>query len=466
MPNAAKIHHNAFNLKISPKHNTWIIVLVLAVVMRVISTPTANASYFLIAAYALFGPAQAIRALTLSWLVSMINPGIAAEASAATVGRYAILLCAALSVYIHIQAFREGIRIRRLTIATLLLGGFFMIHAFILSPVVDISVLKAVSWTLTMCTLIAAWLGLSSDDRDALARQVFGVLTMVMLISLPLAAHPLGYLRNESGFQGVLNHPQAFGSTMALLGAWSASRMLSEKRPAWTSITLVGACLGLVLLSEARTAGLALVLGVGASSIITPQIAGQPTRVLLPGLKSKRLFLVAMLALVGMALMADQLGDAIFQYINKRDRDNAVTLLAAYEGSRGPLMQTMWENISEHPFTGIGFGIASDPAVMVVERDQLFGLPTSATIEKGVLPLAIWEEVGIFGLTAVTAWIFVLFRRGARGGLVPVAVALTALLLNMGESTLFSTGGMGMLSLILIGWVFSAGDRNIYLMVR
>lgn len=458
MSNALMRSQAPFGPKIYRRLDTSIMFFVLAIAMRIASAPTANASYLFIAGYAMLGRVQAIQALALSWLFTMINPGIAAEASGAAVGRYAVLLGAALSVCLRSHAFRDGIRVRPVTMGTILLGAFFVVHAWIFSPMVDVSVLKAVSWTLAMSTLIAAWSGLRVDERDVLARQVFGGLIVVMLISLPLLVHPLGYLRNGTGFQGVLNHPQAFGPTMALLGAWAASRMFGETRPSWASVALVVTCLVLVLLSEARTAGLALVLGVGLSVMIAPGLAGQPVKAVLPGLKSKRLFLVAGLALVGLVLAADKVGSAVSHYISKSGRAQATTLLAAYEGSRGALMERMWDNINERPMTGIGFGIASDAAEMVVERDPLFGLPTSAAIEKGVLPLAIWEEVGLVGLVAVCAWIFVLLRRGARGGVAPVAVGLTALLLNMGESTLFSPGGQGMLSLILIGWAFAAGQ--------
>ncbi|MDD3948975.1 MAG: hypothetical protein PHT43_05885, partial [Anaerolineaceae bacterium] len=100
----------------------------------------------------------------------------------------------------------------------------------------------------------------------------------------------------------------------------------------------------------------------------------------------------------------------------------------------------------------IGFGVTSNPSMMKVERDPILGLPVSAPAEKCVLPIAILEEVGVLGFLAVCLWISMIMRSGARGGVVPFSVSLTALLMNMGEATLFSPGGMGLLSLILLGW--------------
>ncbi len=44
------------------------------------------------------------------------------------------------------------------------------------------------------------------------------------------------------------------------------------------------------------------------------------------------------------------------------------------------------------------------------------------------------------------------------GGMAPLAVVLTILLMNLGEAVFFSPGGMGMLQLILIGWSIALGS--------
>ena len=124
-------------------------------------------------------------------------------------------------------------------------------------------------------------------------------------------------------------------------------------------------------------------------------------------------------------------------------------------------MGEMWENIQEKPFFGIGFGVASNIQEMNIKRDPLLGLPIGAAVEKGVLPLAVLEEVGLVGFSVVFAWLFSLLRRWGRGGVMSVSVGLTALLLNMGEATFFSPGGMGLLSLVLIGWVVACGQHKV-----
>jgi hypothetical protein len=343
---------------------------------------------------------------------------------------------------------------------TVLLGLFFIVHALLFSAIVEVSVLKSVSWTLAMTTLIGAWLGLRHEERSAVADNIYIGLVVLMIVSLPLLALPVGYLVNKTGFQGVLNHPQAFGSTMALLGAWAASRMLGKRQPPWSAVALVGACLVLVLLSEARTAGFALVLGVGSAAVLAPSVSGRSARAVLPGLRSKRFYLVGGAALVGVVLAGPRLESVVTGFISKSDRAGVYSLSAAYERSRGKMVENMWANIRDNPIQGIGFGVPSDPTSMHIERDPVFGLPSSASIEKGVLPFAVLEEVGIIGFAAVAAWLLFLLRRSSTGGISPFAVLLTALFLNAGESTLFSAGGMGLLSLVLIGWAFSCGQNT------
>src|SRR5690606_18221291 len=107
--------------------------------------------------------------------------------------------------------------------------------------------------TVAMC----AWHRLSVEARLATEREIYHFLVVVLLISAPLVVLPQGYLRNGSGFQGVLNHPQVFGPSMALLASWTLSAVLSDARPSWKNLAILGVSMWFILASEARTAGLA-----------------------------------------------------------------------------------------------------------------------------------------------------------------------------------------------------------------
>jgi hypothetical protein len=388
----------------------------------------------------------------------MLNSGLAAVATNATVGRYLVLLAAVVSV-----AWHAGfMRLDKLPFFSAVLGAFFFFHSFVVSPLPDVSILKAVNWTAAIVTLLVAWAGLDVEARNRLQNWLFCFLVVIALVSLPLFLFPsIGYLRNGTGFQGILSHPQAFGPAMALLGALSFGRLLSQSRPSWWLVTLSFGCLLLVLASEARTAGVALVISLLVSVVLISVLSGRKVRDVAPALRSKRLAAVGLLVLTAVTILGPRMSDVVNDYITKSGRAQVGGLIEAYDVSRGGLIDEMTDNIERNVLTGIGFGIASEPSSMFVSRDPIFGLPVGASIEKGVMPIAVMEEVGVPGFILVAIWIWVLLRRAAHNGMAPLIVALTALLINMGEAILFSSGGMGMLLLILLA--FSASKpRSTY----
>jgi hypothetical protein len=76
-------------------------ILCLTVILRLVSASTANASYLLIAGFALLGRKQAIQARALSWLFCMPNPALASEVSVATSGHYLVIFAAAIGKRLH-----------------------------------------------------------------------------------------------------------------------------------------------------------------------------------------------------------------------------------------------------------------------------------------------------------------------------------------------------------------------------
>lgn len=443
----------------SDNENTkWLTVFELTffafvLVLRVASTPTANLSYVVLALYAVGGRANAIRALFVSWILTVFNPGIAAEATQGAVGRYLVIICAAVAVFFHSVYSSNYFLVRRETFYTLALGLFLVSHSLFISSIQDVSLLKSLSWGVATVTLISAWMGVSSAERARLSSQLFFGLSWLLVLSIPLLFLEVGFLRNGTGFQGIFNHPQVFGPTAALVGAWAAARMFSTSRPRWDCLLFVFLCLALVVLSESRTAGFAMVLGALGAIIVIPFMRNEKLESVAPGLLSPRFAAASLIGVAVLAVAGPFFSERIESYLLKRGQ--SASLAAAYEESRGGLISKMWENIERSPFEGIGFGVASDPGNMEIHRDPVLGLPTGAAVEKGVLPLAVLEEVGLFGFFAVLLWLWLFLRRSAEGGIISLSVFFTAVLLNMGEAALFSPGGFGLLLLIALGFSIS-----------
>src|SRR5690625_1272208 len=208
----------------------------------------------------------------------------------------------------------------------------------------------------------------------------------------------------------------------------------------------------LAFVSESRTAGMAYLLGMLSAASIITLITKRKLSSNFPGLRSRRVLFLLTAAMAGLVVAGPALSERMMHYITKSGRAEVSGLAEAYDRSRGSLIEEMLDNIKDRPFVGIGFGIASDPQSMKIDRDPVLGLPTGASIEKGVMPLAVLEELGVVGFLLVAAWIWMLLKRAAFRGLAALSVLLVALFVNLGESILFSPGGQGMLILILLAW--------------
>ncbi len=134
------------------------------------------------------------------------------------------------------------------------------------------------------------------------------------------------------------------------------------------------------------------------------------------------------LGLLAGPLLADQIQD----FLLKGGRGHAENLLESVQLSRGPLFERMVDNMQKHPGTGIGFGIASGSDPNGGDARPVFNFPVRADIEKGIMPLAVVEELGVPGAFLVAIWFFILLRSAARGGLVALSVAATVVFLNLG----------------------------------
>jgi hypothetical protein len=83
-----------------------------------------------------------------------------------------------------------------------------------------------------------------------------------------------------------------------------------------------------------------------------------------------------------------------------------------------------------------------------------------ATIEKGILPVAIVEELGYPLATVVFGWFAWLFWAAAKGGAVSVATLSAALVVNVAEAVFFSPGGLGLYNMVFLGLAITSAPFN------
>jgi hypothetical protein len=431
-----------FHFKRSPGWFTNLIVPVVAVAMAAASPTTAFASYLLIAVYALKGYPEAAKALILAWLVGALNPGLAFGGEASSMGRPLVYVATAISVF-----GRAGLVLSKSAMWPLVLGIVFATHSLVFSEIPDISLMKSVIWALVTVTIFQAFAKMTQDELRDFARWFLFVFAILMVISWPLLVTPVGFLRNGRGFQGMLNHPQTYGVFVGILAAFTAAKILGEKKPPMVYFAILGSAVVALLLTQARTGGVAFLGGVLAALALL-QVFRQ-RRAVIPGARSKRTALLVCLIFATATISFDRWSPFVVDYLVKGYEISSFSDL--YETSRGRLVDRSLISFSENPLTGVGFGI-DNTREMNVYRDPFFGLPVSAPIEKGNAYVASLEEVGLIVSAVILLWLLYLLPRAFIAGVVPLTVFCAVLLVNIGEAVFFSPGGNGLLMLLLLGW--------------
>lgn len=427
-----------------------LLFFLVAAILRIASGPTGVAAFLLLAAYSLRGRRQAVLSLAACWLFQMLNPSFFPIVPYVSILRYLVIFVVALSVVARINSHSNTMHMSRFAVLTIALGVFIFCHSLAVSSVPVVSILKGVNWSVAVWASAAAWGGMPPDMRERTARSLYVLLAIVYFLSLPTLTLPGAYLIHGSTlFKGILVHSQSFGPAMAIFSVWTFARITHHPSQFGTWVFL--STLPVIVLTGARTALLAVVIAIILGTALTSTGLGRNSRQILSGLLSTRFILPIGLLILPAALFAPEIAKWLTNFLQKTTE--ASNLLEAYEESRGGLISTMWANIQMNPLTGIGFGIASEPEYMSVQYFN--GIPISAVVEKGVLPVAIVEELGILGSIFVLVWLAILLIDSKRSGVESVIVLLAVLLLNLGEATLFSPGGMGLLSVVLVGWAVS-----------
>jgi len=249
---------------------------------------------------------------------------------------------------------------------------------------------------------------------------------------------------------------------MAFLGAWAFARVLSVRGVMYAELAVFFLALLLIVASESRTAGVALVLAIFATLALVRLTSKKRLKSLLPAFQSNNFRLFVLVVALALLMFTPKIVQMANDFLSKSGRADVSDLISAYEVSRGVLYLPMLENIAADPWRGIGYGIASESQSLVVQRDPLLGLPISAPVEKGIMPLAILEELGILGFSVFVLWLLIALRYVIKGGVIGLALILVVLLVNLGEAIFFSPGGMGLLAILMFTYAvtFSANERH------
>lgn len=454
LPNAASIRAAAVRATSrETRRHSW--PFVVAIALRAMPGPTRILAYAWATGYAFLGRRQAIMALMLIWLCNMFTQAVGLPPGGAAFFRHAAVFAAAFSVFVLHASAPPRSRTPVLLVWTATMSMLLLLHSMLFSKMPDISVLKAISYALTIQTFLVAWSRLSLSERALAENQVLGLLYAILVCSVPLVVLPAGYIRTRSGFQGVMEHPQLFGQLCGIVAVWLSATWLTDRHMRLSLKILLVTSLAGIYLSRSRMALVLYLTGVAVAIVAGPLSAAVSRSRLAPRLLKGRLTLA-----MGGALVLVIVGGSLFYevyevFVRKGGKSIAITE-AAWE-ARGFLVERMQLNIREQPMTGIGFGVPSSPEMMyAIIRDPIFGLPVMATVEKGVLPVAMVEEMGWPLALLYAPWFIALLVSAVRAGPRYAGVCAAALTLNATEAVFFSPGGGGMMVQLLVAMAATA----------
>jgi hypothetical protein len=304
---------------------------------------------------------------------------------------------------------------------------------------------------------VVALLGVAAGTRPPQywLNWFFTVHFVVVLLSLPFLFLPAGYWLMGWSFQGVFSHPQSFGVYLAFCGSYLIAHLLTSRRVDPILLVVTGLTAYFIFASHCRTA----VLAVAASAVVSGFTAlfvrrgglGYPNPWTIARIGTIVLLAVGVLAYDSSRVSAALMDFALKKYSGGGD-DPMALLGGSFQGSRGEQVRRAVDSIAAHPFAGVGFGLAAEGVVQVVQHDPLWGLPVSAPVEQGFLPLGVLTQIGIIGAVALGLFLFKLAAPVVRFAPTPVLVMFsTALLLNLGEMMFFATGDLGLQMWLIFG---------------
>ena len=433
---------------------SWKLQLLLLLVLGVASLPFgALFIYLCISIYSFKGSAQAIHALTISWLLNYLNPGIFPQAGYISNIKWIVLLIALATVIreIKIYKIRRITQIKLLLIFSSVLIGLSLINSY----AITVSILKIIQFTIGCIVILCGYAVCRVKNAD-LVSWFFNFFFFITIFSLLFFTTNIGFLKNGRGFQGIFNHPQAYGVFLAPMLAWvTATYLMTQKKSPAMLVVIVAGWFSLFA-TQARTGLLSIILALITTSLLMLFRSQQQKKKFVRTILNSASIGCYSLVVIFMVINFDLLYMKMADFLVKHERE--LSLVEGFEKSRGFLVGRSMQNFQENPLAGIGFGIASDPEKFVVTVDNTFGLPTGAAVEKGFLPSALLEETGIIGTVFFLMFLFTLVKPVVKNVSAPMAALFfSCFFVNFGEMVFFSFGGNGLYIWLLMGMAIEQG---------
>ena len=256
------------------------------------------------------------------------------------------------------------------------------------------------------------------------------------------AAEAMMAEREVAGFfSGVTNHSQFLGPCLACVGGWVACDMLFiERRLRLLHLLLLAPIPIMVAMTRSRIGILTFcMLIVLLAFYCLPRIQIQEKE-----RQRIRTMLSAFIVIFILILVVVEARQGTVSRLLRKTDDLAEdqrTLVEALMGSRQGVLRECIHDYRKNPLWGMGFQVMEDhPLLYQQGRISFF----SAPIEKGLLPVMVLGETGIFGMATFLLFLFMFYHDASKRGYTATLTLFSVLLgTNMAEATFFSPSGGG-----------------------
>lgn len=337
---------------------------------------------------------------------------------------------------------------KTITISLLLLWVYLFLHSIVFSSMPILSLLKSTSFIFTASAIFLSIHNLSTDQKKIFLRVIFWISFLMAGLSIFSHFAGSGYEVNGTGFQGILNHPQTMGIFAGLILIFTIYLASLNNDFFGNALVLMLSliALSLIFMSDSRTG---LLMAIIPGSVLFLYLVKE-------SFSNRSYFLIlSSFILLSYGLVNFYLEDLI-EYLVKGSRSDNFADIAFH--SRGPLFLTMWSNIIQNPFTGIGFGVPSSNLYFRAENiTTVAGIVVSYPTEKGIMYFALLEELGLIGFFIFMILLFSIVIRSLSRNIFGALLVLAVLASNVTEATFVSFGGGGLLFYIF----FAIGANSI-----
>ena len=457
---------SAFTLK-----NIFLNGLLISVLffLNKLSVPGSALCYGILFCMAIRSLEGAVKALSISSIIIVANTHLVDINVVHAILRFPLIAVAGSRIFWEASRSRGGLFVGPHIKALLVFGGISLVLAFINQYYFMISFLKLGVFIYgAYAIMLATDMGrFSGSDLT-----VWFCSLVLFYVAGNLLAYGLGvgytfrgrfYEVGENltlGYAGMTNHPQAQGPLSAISFVYAfCVYLFTPYRARWLMGLAAPVLLALCYMSAARTGLFAALIAVGVVVGLAFMMRSGRTRVRM-NISTAQIVTIGLFAMVGLIVVEATTGGAITQKVSDfalkaiRSGDGGTMSFYAVFESRMPLIESSWRIFLQQPFTGIGFGTSIDP--QFVANATLFSAPT----EKGFLPTALLEEVGIIGALSFAVFLIAFFVHYWKiRNIIALGMMACLLLLNLGEMMFFALGAMGLYSWSLIGAGIALGDR-------